>query len=149
MDGLFPRIHGAMGQHDLQLVEQALIEISALKPEHNVFLIGTTNYLDLVDPRILRGGRFSEKIEIGSPDDDGYRKLIGRYLGGARLAPNLTVAEILERVRGISPADLEALATAMKRAAMRRMTADASQLPPLEIGDLEEALERIQPSALT
>ena len=82
MDGLFPRIHGAMGQQDLQLVEQALIEISALKPEHNVFLIGTTNYLDLVDPRILRGGRFSEKIEIGLPDDDGYRKLIGRYLGG-------------------------------------------------------------------
>ena len=149
MDGLFPRIHGAMGQHDLQLVEQALIEISALKPEHNVFLIGTTNYLELVDPRILRGGRFSEKIEIGSPDDDGYRKLIGRYLGKARLAPNLTVAEILERVRGISPADLEALATAMKRAAMRRMTAGASQLPPLELGDLEEALERIQPSALT
>ena len=149
MDGLFPRIHGAMGQHDLQLVEQALMEISALKPEHNVFLIGTTNYLELVDPRILRGGRFSEKIEIGSPDDDGYRKLIGRYLGGARLAPNLTVTEILERVRGISPADLEALATAMKRVAMRRMTADATQLPPLEIGDLEEALERIQPSALT
>ncbi len=146
---MFPRIHGTMGQHDLQLVEQALMEISALKPEHNVFLIGTTNYLDLVDPRILRGGRFSEKIEIGSPDDDGYRKLVGRYLGKAQLSANLTVAEIVERVRGISPADLEAVVTAMKRAAMRRMTTGADRLPPLELTDLEEAFERIQPSALT
>ena len=62
MDGLFPGVQGPVAQHDVQLVEQALIEISALKPEHNVFLIGTTNYLQRVDPRILRGGRFSEKI---------------------------------------------------------------------------------------
>jgi transitional endoplasmic reticulum ATPase len=149
MDGLFPRLHSAMGQHDLQLVEQALIEISAIKPEHNVFLIGTTNYIDLVDPRILRGGRFSEKIEIGLPDDEGYRKLIGRYLGRSRLAPTLTTGKILERVRGISPADLEAVATVMKRAALRRMPAGANQLPPIEFADLEEALDRVRSSALT
>ncbi len=80
---LFPSVHGPVGQHDVQLVEQALIEISALKPEHNVFLIGTTNYLDRIDPRILRGGRFSEKIEIGVPDEAGYRRLLARYLGNA------------------------------------------------------------------
>ncbi|MEZ5355298.1 MAG: ATP-binding protein, partial [Bryobacteraceae bacterium] len=69
MDGLFPGVRGPVGQHDVQLVEQALIEISALKPEHNVFLVGTTNDLDRVDPRILRGGRFSEKVELGLPDE--------------------------------------------------------------------------------
>jgi transitional endoplasmic reticulum ATPase len=81
MDALFPSIQGPAGHHNVQLVEQVLIEISALKPEHNVFLIGTTNYLDRVDPRILRGGPFSEKIEIGAPDEAGYRRLLARYLG--------------------------------------------------------------------
>jgi transitional endoplasmic reticulum ATPase len=50
MDGLFPSMNGALGHHDVQLVEQALIEISNLRPEHNVFLIGTTNYIERVDP---------------------------------------------------------------------------------------------------
>jgi transitional endoplasmic reticulum ATPase len=145
MDGLFPSVHGPVGHHDVQLVEQALIEISALKPENNVFLIGTTNYLDRVDTRIVRGGRFSEKIEIGVPDEAGYRRLLLRYLGKAQLAEGFTPDLILHRVQGMSPADLEATINTMKRAAMRRMSADASALPPLLAEDLEEALGRVQP----
>ncbi len=145
MDGLFPGVQGPVGQHDVQLVEQALIEISALRPEHNVFLIGTTNYLDRVDPRILRGGRFSEKIEIGAPDEAGYRRLLARYLGKAQLADGLTLDMIVKRIQGMSPADLEATITTMKRAAMRRMGSGADQLPPLQPEDLEDALGRVQP----
>ncbi len=144
MDGLFPTVQG-IGQHDVQLVEQALIEISALKPEHNVFLVGTTNYPDRIDPRILRGGRFSEKIEIGVPDEAGYRRLLTRYLGKAQLEAGLTPEAIIARVQGLSPADLEATINAMKRVAMRRMSSDAHQLPPLRLQDLEEALGRVQP----
>jgi transitional endoplasmic reticulum ATPase len=145
MDGLFPSVQGPVSQHDVQLVEQALIEISALRPEHNVFLIGTTNYLDRVDPRILRGGRFSEKIEIGVPDEAGYRKLLKRYLGAAQLADGLTPGTIEDCVQGMSPADLEAVVSTMKRVAMRRMGPAENQLPPLQVEDLEEALGRVQP----
>ena len=145
MDGLFPSVQGPLGQHDVQLVEQALIEISALKPEHNVFLIGTTNYLDRVDARIFRGGRFSEKVEIGTPDDAGYRTLLERFLGKAQLANGLTPAAIVSRVHGISPADLEATINTMKRVALRRMPAGGTELPPLQLEDLEEALGRVQP----
>jgi transitional endoplasmic reticulum ATPase len=144
MDGLFPSVQGPVGQHDVQLVEQALIEISALKPEHNVFLIGTTNYLERVDPRILRGGRFSEKIEIGLPDEIGYRRLLDRYLGNVQLAEDLTLETIVDRLQGMSPADLEATIITMKRLAMRRMTSTASQLPPARAKDFEEAVGRIQ-----
>jgi transitional endoplasmic reticulum ATPase len=143
MDGLFPAVHGPVGQHDVQLVEQALIEISALKPEHNVFLIGTTNYLDRVDPRILRGGRFSEKIEIGVPDASGYRKLLVRYLGTTHLADSLRFEDLTTRVAGMSPADLEATVTAAKRAAMGRMAVGAEALPPLEPEDFDAAVARI------
>jgi transitional endoplasmic reticulum ATPase len=145
MDGLFPHVHGPVGHHDVQLVEQALIEISALKAEHNVFLVGTTNYIDRIDPRILRGGRFSEKIEIGVPDDAGYEKLISRYLGKARLASSITLDMLIDRVRGMSPADLEATIHSMKRVAMRRMATEAAELPPLVLEDLDEALARVQP----
>jgi transitional endoplasmic reticulum ATPase len=145
MDGLFPELHGQMNQHDVQLVEQALIEISALKPEHQIFLVGTTNYLDRIDPRILRGGRFSEKVVVPVPDEAGYRKLVVRYLGKARLERELTVQALAERVAGMAPADLEATIQSMKRVAMRRMDPNAKELPPLNLGDLDEALGRVQP----
>ena len=145
MDGLFPSVLGPVGQHDVQVVEQALIEMSALKPEHNVFLVGTTNYLDRVDPRVFRGGRFSEKIELGVPDERGYLRLFERYLGKAQLGHGLTLGMILNRVQGVSPADLEATVNTMKRVAMRRMSPGATQLPPLQVEDLEEALSRVQP----
>jgi len=145
MDGLFPELHGQMNQHDVQLVEQALIEISALKPEHQIFLVGTTNYLDRIDPRILRGGRFSEKVVVPVPDEAGYRKLVMRYLGKARLGRELTVQALAERVTGMAPADLEATIQSMKRVAMRRMDPNAKELPLLNLGDLDEALGRVQP----
>ena len=145
MDGLFPLVHGHLSQHDVQLVEQALIEISALRPEHQVFLIGTTNHLDRIDPRILRGGRFSEKVEIPVPDEHGYRRLIIRYLGKARLARDLSVADLAARVAGVAPADLEATIQAAKRVAMRRMSPGVRELPPLGLADFEEALGRVQP----
>lgn len=145
MDGLFPRLVGQMNQHDVQLVEQALIEISAVKAEHQIFLIGTTNHLDRIDPRILRGGRFSEKVEIPVPDQAGYEQLVTRYLGKARLRDGLTVSTVAARVAGMAPADLEATIHAMKRVAMRRMAANSKELPPLDSTDLDEALSRVQP----
>lgn len=144
MDGLFPGVQGPVAQHDVQLVEQALIEVSALRPEHNVFLIGTTNYIERVDPRILRGGRFSEKIEIGAPDEAGYRRLLTRYLGKAQLAESVTPETIISRIYGIVPADLEALVNRMKRAALRRMGLAETGLPPIDTEDLEEALKSIR-----
>jgi transitional endoplasmic reticulum ATPase len=107
--------------------------------------VGTTNYLDRVDPRILRGGRFSEKIEIGTPDEAGYRLLLARYLGKTRLADGVTPETIINRVQGMSPADLSATINTMKRLALRRMPAGSTELPPLQIEDLEEALSRVQP----
>ncbi len=144
MDALFPNVQGPVGHHDLQLVEQALIEISALRAEHNVFLVGTTNYVERIDPRILRGGRFSEKVEIGLPDDAAYRLLLMRYLGATRLADGPMLDGVIEKFRGLSPADLQAGVTAARRAAMRRMREGASELPPVTLADLDEGLRRIR-----
>lgn len=145
IDGLFPLSHGQLSQHDVQLVEQGLIEISSLKPEHQVFLIGTTNYLDRIDARLLRGGRFSEKVEIPVPDEAGYQKLIARHLGKASLARDVSLEALAAKAAGMAPADLEATIQAMKRIAMRRMAPDAKELPPLTLADFDDAVGRVQP----
>jgi transitional endoplasmic reticulum ATPase len=144
MDGLFPAVTGHGSQHDIQLVEQALIEISDLRPEHQVFLVGTTNDLSRIDPRILRGGRFSEKIEIGLPDEEGYRRLLEMNFGPTQLASELTTPKLVEMVRGLSPAEITAVVTAAKRFALARTPEHATALLPIEERDVEQAIARIR-----
>lgn len=144
MDGLLPRNTGVQFQHDIQLVEQARVLISDLEPQHNVFLIGTTNHLDSIDPAILRGGRFSEKLEIGTPDRDGYKRLLMRHLDGVPLGDGLSAELLAERLGGVSPADLEAICNSAKRMAMRRMEHEGDDLPPLAWNDFTEAMRRVQ-----
>ena len=120
--------------------------MSQLDPANQVFLVGTTNHIDDIDPRVMRGGRFTEKIEVCAPDDSGYLRLIEKYLGldSARRGPH--VKRILARLKGISPADLQAVVNTAKRMAMNRMDESDAALPPLILEDFEKALERIQVS---
>jgi transitional endoplasmic reticulum ATPase len=146
IDGLLPRGDNGYykGQHQIQLVEQALMLMSQLDPANQVFLVATTNHIDDIDPRVLRGGRFTEKIEVSVPDDGGYLRLIEKYLGPIQLAAELAKTDLLSRLRGISPADLQALVNTAKRMAMNRMEEGAEGLPPLIWDDFEMALQRNQ-----
>jgi transitional endoplasmic reticulum ATPase len=145
IDGLLPANHGQLSHHDAQLVEQALILIGGLKPEHNVFLVGTTNDTATVDSRALRGGRFSEKIDIAAPDRRGCERLIERFLGKrAELDSSTTVADLAERLDGVAPAEIEAICHAAKRAAMNRMDHGSENLPPLISEDFQAARRRVQ-----
>jgi transitional endoplasmic reticulum ATPase len=144
MDALFPSASGYGSHHDVQLLEQALIEVSELRSEHQVFLIGTTNDLSRIDPRILRGGRFSEKIEIGLPDNDGYRRLLEMNFGPTQLASDLTTPKLVEMVLGLSPAEITAVVTAAKRFALARTPEHATALLPIEKKDVEQAIARVR-----
>jgi transitional endoplasmic reticulum ATPase len=143
MDGLLPAASQKLSQHDVQVVEQFLTEISNLAPEHNVFLIGTTNHAEDIDPRILRGGRFSEKIHVGLPGPPERKKLLHRYLAATRLGPGTEIEELSNRLEGLAPADLEAICTTAKRMAFNRSNG-GQELPPLEWVDFEKALARIK-----
>ena len=123
IDGLLPRGDNGhyMGKHQVQFVDEALMLMSQLHAANQVFLIGTTNRLEDIDPRALRGGRFSDKLEIGMPDDEGYLRLINQCLGSIRLAQGLAATDLVSRLQGIAPADLEAVMGTAKRMAMNRM----------------------------
>jgi transitional endoplasmic reticulum ATPase len=144
MDGLLPANSHALAHHDIQLVEQFLTEIGGLQPENNVFLVGTTNHPQNIDPRILRGGRFSEKMQIPLPNTDQRTQLLNHYLQGTRLVVGLTTTDIAERLSGMSPADLLAISITAKRMAFNRLNA-GDQLPPLTWNDFETAVERVGP----
>jgi SpoVK/Ycf46/Vps4 family AAA+-type ATPase len=148
IDGLLPANNRYLGQHDVQLVEQFLIEISGLQPENNVFLVGTTNFSENIDPRVLRGGRFSEKLLIPLPDAQQRAQLLTRYLKGARLEQGLTIPGVADHLDGLAPADMQAVCTAAKRMAFNRMSG-SDQLPPLIWSDFEAAATRVRGQQLS
>jgi len=140
IDGLMPRNNGMQSTHDTQLVEQCRTEISQLLPEHNVFLIGTTNHLERIDPAILRGGRFSEKIEIGAPGPANRERLLRKYLDGVQF--DVAINRLVECVAGLSPADIEAICKTAVRNALGRSERD-NYIPPLVWDDFEHAIRRV------
>jgi len=140
IDGLLPRNNGMLSTHDAQLVEQCRTEISQLLPEHNVFLVGTTNRLDRIDPAILRGGRLSEKIEIGPPGPANRERLLQKYLDSIKL--DVAMDRIVERLAGLAPADIEAICKAAVRNAFGRSDRD-NYIPPLIWDDFERAIQRV------
>jgi transitional endoplasmic reticulum ATPase len=140
IDGLLPSNNGMLNSHDTQLVEQCRTEISQLEPAHNVFLIGTTNHLDQIDPAIRRGGRFSEKIEIGAPGQANRERLLRKYLQDLTL--EFQVERLAERLAGLSPADIEAVCKSAARHAFGRSDRD-DRVPPLIWDDFERAIKRV------
>lgn len=143
IDALLPQANASLGQHDVQVVDQFLIEISNLQAENNVFLMGATNRPESIDPRVLRGGRFSEKIKIGLPGRNGREKLLLKYLGSVRLESGLDLGLISGLMDGLAPADLKAICDAAKRLAFMRAEKDQPP-PPLSRADFEGAIERVR-----
>jgi len=142
MDGLLPANNRNLSQHDIQVVEQFLTEISELKSQNEVFLIGTTNHPENIDSRVLRGGRFSEKIAILLPRVEQRAQLLKIFLNGTRLDTGLGLDEIAGNLDGASSADLQAICIAAKRMAFNRLT-DGDQLPPLNRSDFDRAAQRV------
>lgn len=141
MDGLVPANGGCLNQYYVQIVEQFLIEISNLQPEHNVFLVGTTNHPENIDPRILRGGRFSEKIEIGLPGPLDTRRLLTKYLAGVDVEHDANLDYLSRWLVEITPANLQAIVSTAKRYAFERGGGD--RLLPLNLNDFERAATRV------
>jgi transitional endoplasmic reticulum ATPase len=143
MDALLPQSNASLGQHDVQVVDQFLMEISALQPENRVFLVGATNHPESIDARVLRGGRFSEKIRIGLPGPEGRERLLRKYLGATQLEAGLELGVISALMEGLSPADLRAACDAARRLAFMRAE-NNRPVPPLSRADFIGAINRIR-----
>ena len=108
-----------------------------------MLLVGATNHPNRLDSRIIRGGRFSEQIEITVPGPTNRERLLRKLLAGT--ASTVSLSQLVEKTAGMAPADIEAILQAARRFAFGRSERD-DQLPPLELSDFERAIERVQPA---
>lgn len=145
MDGLLPRVDGGhLNQHDIQLVEEFLTQTTKLMAENNILLIGASNFLDRIDPRALRGGRFSEKIQIGLPSQSSRERLFLKFLDGMPLAADTTLGLLAMCSEGFSSADIEAVCETAKRFAYHRVKDKENARPTLSQNDFKRAIERVR-----
>jgi clan AA aspartic protease (TIGR02281 family) len=113
------------GSHyDSRLSTQLLTAIEQLPP--NVIVVGTTNRLNVLDPAMRRPGRFNLDIAVPAPDEAGRRQILGIHTNGVALAKDVDLAQVAERTRGYTGADLkEVVSVAGGRALLRAHERDS------------------------
>jgi transitional endoplasmic reticulum ATPase len=128
---------GTVEVHDSH-VNQLLAEIDGVSGQRGVFVIGSTNRPDQIDPAMLRGGRLSRTIVLGLPDAAGRLALL-KLMSARMPTVDVSLEALAERTEGKSPADLKALCQEAGLVAMARGGQSA-----VTQADFDEALERMR-----
>lgn len=100
---------GIGGGHDEreQTLNQILIEMDGFDPRVNVIVIAATNRPDMLDPALVRPGRFDRKISIPMPDLKDRQEIIKIHMQGKPVEENVDIERLAKRTVGFSGADLE------------------------------------------
>ncbi len=103
---------GTSGEREVQrTLMQLLAEIDGFDPLDNVKVIAATNRIDILDPAILRPGRFDRIIEIPLPDKNGRYEILKIHTRRMKLAEDVDLWRIAEMTAGASGADIKAICT--------------------------------------
>jgi cell division protease FtsH len=99
---------GVGGGHDEreQTLNQILVEMDGFERDTNVIVISATNRPDILDPALLRPGRFDRKVVLNLPDISDREEILKIHCRGKPLALNINLREVAERTPGFSGADL-------------------------------------------
>lgn len=130
---------GLGGGHDEreQTLNQLLVEMDGFDIKDNVILIAATNRPDILDPALLRPGRFDRQIIIDRPDLEGRKEILKVHLKGKPLHKKITVDVLARRTPGFTGADL---ANLVNESALLAARHGKKQIEMLE---LEEAIDRV------
>jgi transitional endoplasmic reticulum ATPase len=122
LDSLVPARGGGMGEPQVteRVVNTILAEMDGLEELNNVVLIGATNRPGLIDPALLRPGRFDELIYVGTPDTAGRRRILAIHTKGMPLAKDVDLEALARRTERFTGADLEDLVRRAGLTALRR-----------------------------
>ena len=165
LDSLVPARGGGMGEPQVteRVVNTILAEMDGLEELQSVVVIGATNRPNLIDPALLRPGRFDELIYVSVPDVEGRRRILGIHVGNMPLADDVDLDSLAQRTDRFTGADLEDLVRRAGLNALRgslqaeRVTAEnfeaalaetrASVTPEIE-GEYEQMAARLKQDAL-
>ena len=102
---------GLGGGHDEreQTLNQLLVEMDGFGVNEGIIVVAATNRVDILDPAILRPGRFDRKVMVGRPDVKGREEILHVHVKGKPLAEDVDLAQIARTTAGFSGADLENL----------------------------------------
>jgi cell division protease FtsH len=130
---------GLGGGHDEreQTLNQLLVEMDGFDNKGGVILIAATNRPDILDPALLRPGRFDRQIPVDAPDMEGRKAILQVHSRGKPFAPNVDMATIARRTPGFSGADL---ANVINEAALLTARVDEKAI---SADSLEESIDRV------
>ncbi|PRI12611.1 ATP-dependent zinc metalloprotease FtsH [Leucobacter massiliensis] len=133
------RGQGMGGGHDEreQTLNQLLVEMDGFDPKTNVILIAATNRPDMLDPALLRPGRFDRQIGVDAPDMPGRLKILQVHAKGKPLSKNVDLEVVARKTPGFSGADL---ANVLNEAALLTARSNAQLI---DNRALDEAIDRV------
>jgi cell division protease FtsH len=127
------------GSHDEreQTLNQILVEMDGFDTDTNVILVAATNRPDILDPALLRPGRFDRRVTMDAPDVKGRRAILDVHVRGKPLAADVDLDVIAKQTPGFAGADIENLVNEAAILAARRNRRSIS------MSELQEAIERV------
>jgi len=155
MDAIAPARGGGTSDSHVteRVISQILSEMDGLEALHNVVVIAATNRPDIIDPALLRPGRFDRMVEIGMPDQEARLEILKIHTAERPLAEDVDLAAIAKRTDGYSGADLanvcnEAVMLAIREYVLAGRPQEDEEIEKYRIEGkhFEEALKKVMPS---
>ena len=134
------RGHGVGGGHDEreQTLNALLVEMDGFTDNENIIVIAATNRVDVLDPALLRPGRFDRQVIVHLPDAAGREQILRVHARKIKLSPDADLAAIARATTGLSGAELANIINESALIAVRRGHSSVLQ------EDLEEAREKVR-----
>jgi len=131
---------GLMGGHDEreQTLNQILVEMDGFTPNEQLIVMAATNRPDVLDPALVRPGRFDRKVVLDMPDVEGRKAILAIHAKGKPFATDVDWEKVAKRTVGFSGADLENM---LNEAAI--LTARLNK-KAIDMSDIEEAATKVK-----
>ncbi len=140
IDSLVPARGSGQGEPQVtgRVVNTILAEMDGLEELQSVVVIGATNRPTLVDPALLRPGRFDELVYVGTPDQAGREHILGIHTRNMPLADDVSLADVAGQTERFTGADLEDV---VRRAGLNALQRAGGDVQNVTAADFAEALK--------
>jgi len=144
LDSVAPRRGSDLGDSGAseRVISQLLTEMDGIESLVNVVVIGASNRPDIIDPAILRPGRFDRLIYVPAPDHATRLQILKIHTRNMPLTPDVDLDQITSQTAGYSGADIEAVCREAGLISLRRDIETKS----VTLEDFRDAMERVKPS---